>query len=71
MNDKTDVLIRYINDIIEEAVIHGADSGGSYESNQDGLVDVMTRFGRWYGLNGYVIVNKSGTPQFEKVICNI
>lgn len=29
--------INLINDIILNAVIHGADSGGSYNSNEDGL----------------------------------
>jgi hypothetical protein len=32
--DNTDVLIEYINNIIEEAVMHGADNGGSYNNNQ-------------------------------------
>lgn len=66
--DNADVLIEYINNMIEEAVMHGADNGGSYNNNQENLVNAMTRFGRWYGLKGYVIINKSGTPQFGKVI---
>jgi hypothetical protein len=28
----------------------------------------MSTFGRWYGLKDYVIINKSGTPQFGKII---
>lgn len=66
--DKTDVLIEYINNIIEEAVMHGADNGGSYNNNQENLVNVMSAFGRWYGLKDYVIINKSGAPQFGKII---
>lgn len=30
--------IQIINKIIEEAVIHGADSGGSYDQNEEGLL---------------------------------
>ena len=48
--------------------MHGADNGGSYDNNQENLVNAMTRFGRWYGLKGCVVINKSGTPQFGKVI---
>jgi len=66
--DRTDVLIEYINNIIEEAVMHGADNGGSYNNNEENLVNVMSAFGRWYGLKNHVIINKSGTPQFGRVI---
>lgn len=30
-----------INDIIVNAIIHGADGGGSYESNKEGLMEAM------------------------------
>lgn len=69
--DNTDVLIEYINNLIEEAVMHGADNGGSYNNNQENLVNTMAAFGRWYGLKDYIIINKSGTPQFGKVIRDI
>lgn len=33
--------IEMINKIIAEAVMHGADSGGSYDSNEKNLTDAM------------------------------
>lgn len=36
--------IGLINDILEQAVRHGADIGGSYESNEDGLLDAIYKY---------------------------
>ena len=69
--NNTDILIDYINKIIEESVIHGGDAGGSYNTNEEDLVSIMTEFGKWYGLKNYVIIDKDGIPQFGKVIKDI
>ena len=36
--------IKIINRLIAEAVIHGADCGGSYDQNTDGLMDAITNW---------------------------
>lgn len=39
-----DTEIDLINDILEQAVRHGADIGGSYESNENGLLDAIHKW---------------------------
>ena len=68
---RKDGVCMHINEIIREAVSHGGDMGGSYNSNQEKLVDTMVQFAQWYGLKGYVIVDCDGTPQYAKVICEL
>lgn len=34
--------IEIINNIIKSAIIHGADSGGSYDQNKEGLLEAIT-----------------------------
>lgn len=36
--------IGLINDILEQAVRHGADIGGSYDSNENGLLDAIYKY---------------------------
>lgn len=36
--------IKIINRLIAEAVIHGADAGGSYDQNEDGLTEAITNW---------------------------
>ncbi len=33
-----------INDVLEQAVRHGADIGGSYDSNENGLLDAIHKW---------------------------
>jgi hypothetical protein len=53
--------INRINDIIEEAIDHGGDSGGAYFCNRDGLVKAMRELLAWTGLDNAVgIVCENG-----------
>lgn len=42
--------IGLINDILEQAVRHGADIGGSYDSNENGLLDAIYKYLIYRGL---------------------
>lgn len=42
--------IDLINNILEQAVRHGADIGGSYESNENGLLDAIHKWLVYRGL---------------------
>lgn len=44
MNRDKDLMIAYINKIIVNAEINGADAGGTYESNIGGLYKSMRNF---------------------------
>lgn len=41
MVNNKDREIKLINKIIREAVIHGADAGGSYDSNEENLINAV------------------------------
>ena len=41
--------VEAINNIVYQAVLHGGDSGGSYESNETDLTDVLYE---WINLKG-------------------
>lgn len=43
--------IEIVNKIIREAIIHGADVGGSYESNEDNLILAVNEWLRLKGLS--------------------
>lgn len=59
------LFVSQLNDIIDNAVIHGGDSGGAYFSNTDGLIGAMRYFLKWTGLNKTVgIMNNDGKIQF-------
>lgn len=47
--------IRLINDIVLNAVVHGADSGGSYDSNGDGLENALNAWLKEKNITGYTI----------------
>lgn len=53
-NKKT--LVGLLNRLIHEAVLHGGDSGGAYETNREGLLSAMRYIRTWLGLNKYIIV---------------
>lgn len=59
-----------VNDIILEAVKHGADIGGSYGSNEKDLLKAMSRYARRFGWEGVCIYEEPswGAPQFGVVI---
>lgn len=61
------VMMDYINKIIEEAVIHGGDTGGAYFTNMDNLVSKMRGFRRWAGLEEYKICVINDIPKFMKL----
>ena len=46
----TDNEVQLLNNLIFEAVKHGADSGGSYDSNEDGLLHAMDDIAERYGI---------------------
>ena len=62
------VMMEYINEIIEEAVIHGGDSGGAYCINMDNLVSKMRAFRTWAGLEEYKICVINDIPKFVKLV---
>lgn len=43
--------IKLINDIIKEAIIHGVDSGGSYEQNEEDLTRAVNNWLSYKGLS--------------------
>lgn len=48
--------IALINKIIAEAVMHGADSGGSYDSNEEDLTEAITDWLKFKGIdNDYCV----------------
>lgn len=54
--------IQIVNKIIKEAVIHGADSGGSYDQNEHDLIAAINEwliFKGWH--NQYTIESKVDT----------
>lgn len=61
------VMMKHINEIIEEAVFHGGDSGGPYFSNMDDLVSKMRDFRTWAGLEEYKICVVGDIPKFVKL----
>lgn len=61
------VMMSYINEIIEEAVIHGGDTGGAYFINMDGLLSKMRNFRTWAGLEEYKICIMDNIPKFVKL----
>ena len=61
------LLLRYMNNIIAEAIEHGGDSGGAYFSNRDGLIVSMKFFLNWSGLGkDYGIIDEDGFLKFYK-----
>jgi hypothetical protein len=61
------LLLRYMNNIIAEAIEHGGDSGGAYYSNRDGLIMEMSNLLRWAGFNKeYGIMDEGGILRFYK-----
>lgn len=48
--------INLINSIVFNAVKHGADGGGSYDSNLDGLTQVLNVWIKEKGLTDYVVL---------------
>lgn len=55
--------IEMINKIIVEAVMHGADSGGSYDSNEKNLIGTMKDWLEFKGLS-----NKYGVEKNSEVV---
>lgn len=47
--------IELINDIIVEAICHGADSGGSYDSNEEDLILSIQKWLDFKGIKDYTI----------------
>ena len=57
--------IDLINKIINEAIIHGGDSGGAYCMNNEGLIKQMRYYLNWTGLNKTVgIMDEDGWIRF-------
>ena len=47
--------IKLINDIVANAVMHGADAGGSYHSNIQGVTQSLNAWMESKGLTDYVV----------------
>ena len=50
--------IEIINKIIVEAVEHGSDAGGSYNSNEENLINVVKEWLKFKGLSSEYVVNR-------------
>lgn len=50
--------IDIINDIVKQAIIHGADCGGSYDNNRENLTNAMNRWISLRKLHGKLIVQE-------------
>ena len=57
--------IQLINDIIVNAIAHGADMGGSYEQNVKGLSNAMNRWIKEKGLQDSYHVIRTSRKIFE------
>lgn len=51
-------IVQLINDLIDNAVHHGADCGGSYFSNEEGLIESAQNLLEALNLNGRYAVKK-------------
>lgn len=63
--------ISLINKIVREAVMHGADPGGSYDSNEEGLTKALQRYIDFKGVYDYYTVAnvKFGAQRIPQIIC--
>jgi len=50
--------IQIVNKIIREAVIHGADAGGSYDQNEENLIDSIKSWLNLKGLNNEYTIDR-------------
>ena len=63
-----DTEIDLINNILEQAVRHGADIGGSYESNKNGLLDAIHKWLIYRGLyDRYKVVCTDNAQDYCKL----
>jgi len=58
-----EIFIEKINDIIEQAIIHGGDTGGAYCSNEEKLLHSINMFLKWTGLDNYLTIYKDDIPK--------
>ena len=67
-----DIMLGHINNIIYNAYLHGADTGGGYNCNEEELIKSMNRFLKWSGYHKKycVVINLSyinqDIPQFVR-----
>lgn len=61
--DELNILCDYLNRIIEEAILHGGDSGGPYYINKVDLIDAIKSFLSWVGLEREVIIYENNIPK--------
>lgn len=52
---EADIFISYINKVIEEATIHGGDSGGAYCVNKEKLSKAMQSLTHWLSWTRYKV----------------
>lgn len=62
--------VHALNNVILQAVKHGADMGGSYCSNEEALVESMVAFARRMGWDGLCIYEEPtwGAPQYGVIL---
>lgn len=53
--ETTEIFVKLINQLSIEACIHGADAGGSYNQNEEGLIKALEDIKKYYGLVEYDI----------------
>lgn len=52
-----------VNDVIEQAITHGGDTGGPYYINQEELESSINYFIEWLGIEDRVILYKNDCPK--------
>ncbi len=65
LDDEVDLQLfcDHFNEIIEQAIIHGGDTGGAYCCNEEELLKVISRFLSWMGLDEYLTIYKDDFPK--------
>lgn len=58
-----EVFCNIVNDIIEQAITHGGDTGGAYYINQEELESSINYFIEWLGIEDRVILYKDDRPK--------
>ena len=57
ITNKTNAVVQLLNDLIEEAVCDGADSGGAYHMNQQNLMIAATNLLHSLNLTDYEVIS--------------
>lgn len=57
--------IKLVNRIILEAIVHGADAGGSYAQNEEGLKRSITRWLKYKGFDDKYTIKEKDVEKWQ------